>query len=147
MRRAERTATVDAPPSEVYAFLSDIRNLPRWQSGVERADLTSDGAVAIGSTALVERRVLGQEVRADLRVVALEPERRIVLETDAGGLHVEASVGLAPAGDGQTQVTFGMAMEATSFFMRPAEPMVAAAAENDIADSLQRLTSVFRRSS
>ncbi|HKR55375.1 MAG TPA: SRPBCC family protein, partial [Gemmatimonadales bacterium] len=138
---------VDAPASEVYAFLAEIANLPRWQSGVERAELTSSGPVGVGSTAVVERRVLGQQVRADLRVAALEPDRRIVLETDASGLHVEASVGLEPEGADRTRVTFGMAMEATSFFMRTVEPMVASAAENDIAESLDRLSSVFAKRS
>jgi carbon monoxide dehydrogenase subunit G len=143
MRRAERSAEVSAATDEVYAFVSEIGNLPRWQSGVLRAEQTSPGPIQVGSTAAVERRVMGQRVQADLRVAELEPPRRIVLETDASGLHVEASVSLEPVDDHRCRVTFGMALEATSFFMQAVEPMVAQAAESDIADSLARLQEVF----
>lgn len=143
VRQAERTAEVDAPTDRVYAFLVDVGNLPRWMSGVMRAELTSPGPLAVGSTAVVERRLLGQFIRADLRVAELEPNRKIVLSTEASGIQVDVSVALEPVDAERTRVTFGMALEATSFFMRTVEPMVAAAAEDDISDSLARLQAEF----
>jgi carbon monoxide dehydrogenase subunit G len=143
VRQAERTADVGAPADQVYAFLADIGNLPRWMSGVSRAELTSTGPLGVGSTAVVERRLLGQHIRADLRVSALDPDRRIVLTTEASGIRVEASVAIQPIDAERSRVTFGMVMEATSFFMRTVEPMVARAAEDDISDSLDRLQEAF----
>jgi carbon monoxide dehydrogenase subunit G len=143
VRRAERTAEIAAPAEEVYAFLSDIANLPRWQSGVLKAEQTSPGPIAVGATATIERRVMGQKIGAELRVAQLEPNRRIVLETDSSGLHVEASVSIEAVDVGHCRVTFGMAMNATSFFMQAVEPMAAQAAEGDIGESLARLQEVF----
>ncbi len=139
MKSAERSAVLDHPAEIVFAFLADIGNLARWQSGVVRAEQTSPGAVGVGTTAVVERRLLGQEVRADMRVTRFEPGRAIVLETDASGLHVQASIDLESIGDGQCRVTFGMTMDATNVFMRPLEAMVAQAAEGDIGASLEAL--------
>jgi carbon monoxide dehydrogenase subunit G len=143
VRRSEQSAEIPAPAEEVFAFLSDITNLPRWQSGVVRAEQTSPGGMAVGATASIERRVMGQRVQADLRVAELVPNGRIVLETDASGLHLEASVEIEPIDVGHCRVTFGMALQATSFFMQAVEPMAAQAAEGDIADSLARLQEVF----
>jgi carbon monoxide dehydrogenase subunit G len=143
VREASRSAEVAAGAEEVFAFLSDIHNLPRWQSGVLHAELTSPGPVAVGSTAVVERKVLGQLVHADLHVSELEPPRRVVLATDTAGLHVEATVGIEPLSTGRCRVTFGMAMQASGFFMQAVEPMVAQAAEADIGDSLSRLQEIF----
>jgi carbon monoxide dehydrogenase subunit G len=143
VRRAEHSAEVAASAEEVYAFLADIGNLPRWQSGVVLAEQTSPGPIAVGGMATIERRVLGQSVKADLRVAELEPNRRIVLETDASGLHVEASVSIEPIDANRSRVTFGMGMQATSFFMQAVEPMAAQAADGDIAESLERLKEVF----
>lgn len=143
MRRAEQTAEVAAPAEEVYAFLTEIANLPRWQSGVVEAEQTSPGPMAVGSTAAIERRIMGQRIRADLRVVELVPNRRIVLETEASGLHLEASVAIEPVDVGHSRVTFRMALNATSFFMQAVEPMAAQAAESDIGESLARLQEVF----
>lgn len=143
MRRAEQTAEVAAPAEEVYAFLAETANLPRWQSGVVEARQTSPGPMAVGATATIERRIMGQKVRADLRVAELVPNRRIVLETETSGLHLEASVALEPVDVGHCRVTFGMALNATSFFMQAVEPMAAQAAESDIGESLARLQEVF----
>ncbi len=123
----------------VFAFLADIGNLPRWQSGVVRAEQTSPGPVTVGTTAILERRLMGQDVRADLRVTRFEPGHAIVLETDASGLHVVATIELEAIDADHCHVTFGMAMEATNIFMRPLEAMVAQAAEGDIGASLEAL--------
>lgn len=143
MKRAEHSAVVDGTAEEVFAFLADVGNLPRWQAGVTRAEQTSPGPMAVGSTARVDRRLLGQEVGADLRVTRLEPGRELVLTTDAAGLHVDASITLEPLDDARCRVTFGMAMEASSVFMKPVEAMVAQAAESDIAASLEALQRAF----
>lgn len=143
MRHAERSALVDGSAEAVFAFVSDIGNLPRWQSGVTRAEQTSPGPVGQGATARVDRRIAGQEVGADLVVRRFEPPRALELVTDAAGLHVEATVSVEPVDDGHSRVTFGMAMEATSIFMKPLEAMVAQAAESDIAASLAAVQRVF----
>jgi len=145
VRRSEQTAEIPASAEEVFAFLADIANLARWQSGVVRVEQTSPGPMAVGSTAAIERRVMGQRFQADLRVAELVPNRRIVLETDASGMHLEASVAIDPIDPGHCRVTFGMALRATSFFMKAVEPMAAQAAEGDIADSLVRVLEVFAK--
>jgi len=139
VRSAERSADIGHPAEEVFAFLADIGNLPRWQSGVVRAEQTSPGPLAVGTTGTIERRLMGQDVRADLLVTRLDPGRLLVLETEASGLHVEASIAVEPLETDRCRVTFGMEMDATSIFMRPLETMVAQAAEHDIGASLDGL--------
>ncbi len=143
MKTAERSTTLDHSADAVFAFLADIGNLPRWQSGVVRAEQTSPGPVGVGTTAVVERRLMGQDVRADLTVARFEPGRAIVLETDASGIHVEATIEVEPMDAEHCRVTFRMAMEATNVFMRPLEAMVAQAAEGDIGTSLEALRSAL----
>jgi carbon monoxide dehydrogenase subunit G len=143
VKEAKRSAEIPRPASEVFSFLADLENLPRWQSGVIRAELTSPGTIGVGSTAVVERRMFGQQIVADLVVSAYEPPRRIVLETEASGVSIQASVEIEPLGPDSCRVTFGMAMETTGFFMKAVEPMVAQAAETDIEASLARLGEVL----
>ena len=143
MKEAERSAEIPRPAPEVFSFLADLENLPLWQSGVVRAEMTSAGPIGVGSTAVVERRMFGQQIVADLVVSAYDPPRRIVLETEASGLSVQASVEIEPLNADSCRVTFGMAMETTGFFMKAVEPMVAQAAETDIEASLARLREVL----
>jgi uncharacterized membrane protein len=143
VKEAERSTEIPRPAEEVFAYLSNLGNLPAWQSGVVRAEQTSPGPIGVGSRAVVERRVFGQQIVADLVVSIYEPPRRIVLETEASGVSVQASVEIEPLDGGRCRVTFGMAMEASGFFMKAVEPMVAQAAEADIEASMARLREVF----
>ena len=143
MRQAERSAEISRPAEEVFAFLSNLENLPRWQSGVLRAELTTPGPIGVGSKAVVERRMFGQQIVADLVVTAYEPPQRIVLATEASGVSVDASVVVQELDDRRCRVTFGMVLQTASFFMKAVEPMVAEAAETDIEASLSRLVEVL----
>jgi carbon monoxide dehydrogenase subunit G len=143
VKQAERSAEIPLPADEVFAFLSNLENLPRWQSGVLRAELTSPGPIGVGSKAVVERRFFGQRIAADLEVTVYEPPRRMVLETETSGVSVQASVEIEPLEPNGCRVTFGMAMETSGFFMQAVEPIVAQAAEADIEASLIRLREVL----
>ena len=138
MRHVERSADLPVDPERAFAFLADLSNLPRWQSGVTRAEQTSDGPIAVGSTARVETHVMGQGVEADLRVTELDPPRRLVLATEVAGIKVDAILTLE-AHDGGSRATFGMDIAGGGLFGGAMEGMVAGAAEGELEASLTRL--------
>ena len=142
MRTASASAIVPATPSEVFAFLADLENLPRWQSGVVSAELTTPGEIAVGSRAHVARDLLGQRIEVDITVVGYEPGRRVELQSAASGVGVQARLDLEPD-PGGTAVTFAMDIKAQSIFMAPIEGMIAGAAQQDLADSLERVRAHF----
>ena len=63
---------VSRSPDDVWAFLADLRNAPKWDRSVARATLTSDGPVGIGS--IVETTSPGGK-RQSFRIMAFEPPR------------------------------------------------------------------------
>jgi uncharacterized protein YndB with AHSA1/START domain len=138
MRRVEATQTIAAPPQAVFAFVSDLANLPLWQSGVLSAEATSPDPPRVGSTAHVVRELLGQRLAVDLTVTGYEPGQRLALESAASGVGVAAAIELAPAPEG-TLVRFGMEIRAQNMFMAPLEGAIAGAAASDLATSLVRL--------
>ena len=71
--RAELTLEIARTPEEVFAYLSDIANLPKWQPGVR--------------SAVQERRphrrdplVLGREMHTTLEIVESEAPRVFALK-------------------------------------------------------------------
>jgi carbon monoxide dehydrogenase subunit G len=144
VKRLERTQRIPSDRESLWAFLIDLDNLPRWQSGVESVELTTPGPIAIGSVAHVRRSLMGQALSVDLRVTALETGRLLSLVSEASGFKVEAALTLAP-GDGATDLSFGMTVSATNPFMGAVEGMVASAADQDIATSLDRLRTLFTK--
>ena len=143
MQRVERTARILAPPSEVFAYLSDLDNLAEWQSGIVSAERVDTGAMRVGSSARVTRQLMGQRLDVPLTVTDYEPPSRLGIASEVSGVKAAAMLDLAAAEDGTaTEISFAMDIRGsgmTSFM----EPMIAGAARGDIETSLQRLQARF----
>jgi carbon monoxide dehydrogenase subunit G len=138
MRRVQGTAFIPASPAEVYAFLSEPTNLPRWQEGVVSSVRTSPPPTVAGSTGQVVIEMMGQRVTADTTIREAVQDRRLVIATKASGMSVVGALDLRPA-EGGTQLTFSSEVKAESFFMGPLEGVVADVAESHLDTSLARL--------
>jgi carbon monoxide dehydrogenase subunit G len=142
MRRVERNADIAASPAEIYAFLADPANLPRWQTGIVSAERTSPAPTQRGSTARVVRELMGQRIAADITVTEAVPDHRLVVSSTVSGISVTASLDLTPQ-DAGTRVVFAMEIRAQNVFMAPVEGMVAGGAEQELDSSLARLRSAL----
>ena len=68
--------TIDRPVVEVFAYVTDVRNLPEWQDSAKSAEWIEEGR------RFRERRhFLGRTAELELQVTALEPERRFEVRT------------------------------------------------------------------
>ncbi len=138
MRRVEAGITIAAPPEAVFAFVADLANLPRWQSGIVSAERTSPDPVGVGSTARVVRDMAGQSLTVDLTITDFEPGRRLALASAASGVSVTATLEMEP-NDDATVVRSGIEIKAGSVFMAPLEGVIANAAGGELASGLERL--------
>ncbi|HKO33303.1 MAG TPA: SRPBCC family protein [Candidatus Limnocylindria bacterium] len=138
MRRVEAGITIAAPPEAVFAFVADLANLPRWQSGILSAERTSPDPVGVGSTARVVRDMAGQSLTVDLTITDFEPGRRLALASAASGVSVTATLEMEP-NDDATVVRSGIEIKAGSMFMAPLEGVIANAAGGELASGLERL--------
>ena len=138
MRRVEAGITIAAPPEAVFAFVADLDNLPRWQSGIVSTQRTSPDPIGVGSTARVVRDLAGQSLTVDLTITDFEPGRRLALASQASGVSVTATLEMEPVGDG-TVARSGIEIKAGSVFMAPLEGMIAGAAAGELASGLERL--------
>ena len=145
MKRVERSARIEAPPDEVFAYLSDLEKLSEWQAGVVSARRTSEGPMGVGATALVTREVVGNRVEAPLTITEHDPPRRLAIGSEVSGVKAHATLDFEPSEDGEaTDLTFAMEIRGSGFtgFM---EGMIASAAGGDIDASLERLKERFTR--
>jgi carbon monoxide dehydrogenase subunit G len=70
--RAEVVVEIARSPEEVFAYLVDVSNLPRWQSGVHSAE-------RVGERVHERRTMLGRELSTELQIEAEEPPRLFTL--------------------------------------------------------------------
>ena len=138
MRRVDASLEIPASPDRVFAFVADLDNLPKWQTGIVSARMTSAPPVRAGSTAHVVRELMGQQLAVDVTITEFEPGSRLGLRSAASGIGIEAFLDLAPSDQGSL-VRFAMEISAQNVFMRALEGTVAGAAAGDLAASLDRL--------
>ncbi|HLX31270.1 MAG TPA: SRPBCC family protein [Gaiellaceae bacterium] len=70
---AELTIEIARTPEDVFAYLTDVANLPEWQSGVKGAELR-DGRI------VETRSFLGREMRTTLEIVERDEPKVFTLE-------------------------------------------------------------------
>jgi uncharacterized protein YndB with AHSA1/START domain len=73
----ENTIQIKRPQNEVFRFLSDLENLPKWNYFVTQVKKVSKGPIGIGTTYHQIRKTDEQT----LQIVELEPQRKIGVTT------------------------------------------------------------------
>ena len=95
---------VDRPPQDVFAFLSNPLNLPKWQAMVGSIEQATPGATAVGSKYTVHAELLGRHIDGVMEITAFEPPAKFGFINQAGPMQVTVTVTLKPAGTG-TKIT------------------------------------------
>ena len=77
MLEFENTIPIDRPMDEVFAFLSDFENIPKWNYYVLEVRQLSEHPIGIGTTYHQVRKTDEQ----DFRIIEFEPGYTVVVKT------------------------------------------------------------------
>jgi carbon monoxide dehydrogenase subunit G len=91
--RAELAVEIARTPEEVYDYLTDVSNLPRWQSGVHAARRE-------GSQIHESRHMLGRELQTTLEIEEDERPRVFTLRAVNSPVPFTVRHELEPSGSG-----------------------------------------------
>lgn len=109
MPAAEHQVTIARPVAEVFAYVADGLNGPKWRPGVLDIALVSGS----GAGAVYRQGVKGpggRRIDADYRVTAFEPDRHLAFAAIAGPVRPTGDYHFEATGDG-TRVTFALRAE------------------------------------
>jgi carbon monoxide dehydrogenase subunit G len=90
---AEVVVDIDRTPEDVYAYLTDVSNLPKWQSGVHSARRE-------GSLIHESRHMLGRELNTTLEIVEEDPPNVFALRAVNSPVPFSVRHELEPSGGG-----------------------------------------------
>lgn len=132
---------IDRPGEEVFAFVSDASNNPRWQKGQRSCVWTSPPPTGVGSTYEQEARFLGRTVTSRFEVTEYEPGRSITIRSTEGSFPITVRRSVEPLGDGRSRVTAEIEGEPGGFFrlVGPALRRLAQRSVDADYDRLQQL--------
>ncbi|HEY3544277.1 MAG TPA: SRPBCC family protein [Gaiellaceae bacterium] len=96
--RAELTVEIARTPEQVFDYLTDVSNLPAWQSGVHSARRDGDRIHE-------SRHLLGRELSTTLAIDEEERPRLFVIRALDSPVPFSVRHELTPAADGGTRMT------------------------------------------
>ena len=84
MTKFEKSILINRPAEEVWKFMSQVENMPKWDRGVLEARQTSKDPAGVGSTIQVVRQLLGRRRIANLRVSEYVPNQSLAVQARRG---------------------------------------------------------------
>lgn len=119
--RVERT--IDRPAGDVFAFISDMRNNPRWQNGMRRCEWVTPPPTCVGSRYDQEASFLGKKILSTFEVTVYEPGRVFEATTVKSSFPITFHREVRPIDDRTSRVQAVITGDASGFF-KLAEPVL-----------------------
>jgi uncharacterized protein YndB with AHSA1/START domain len=137
MIRVEESVIVQRPVEEVFAFVADQTNGPRWQSGLLEVRRITGEPIGLGTKHTAVRKFMGRRLEATNEYVVYEPNKEVTFKGTAGSAEFQHSYLTKSTAEG-TVVTSRMEMESKGLFGL-AEPLINRSLRREFATSLGEL--------
>ena len=113
---------INRPVEEVFAFVSNPENNPKWSSLSREVTITSAGPIGVGTTYRSVVAFLGRRIEGETEITEYEPNRSFAEKSKSGPFPVENRTTFERV-DGGTRVNFTTVAEPGGFF-KLAEPLL-----------------------
>ena len=100
MRSFTYSEHIERTPDQVFAFMIDFAQAPRWRSLVRRIDVVGGGTLHQGSELLLTIDVMGKTRQVVSEIWSYDPPRRIGFRNTASNITAQFEYVLAPEGSG-----------------------------------------------
>jgi len=87
----EKIITINRPIAEVFTYVSDLQNGPKWQPELLGVQRLTKGPLGIGTQFSSTRKIMGQNLETSIEFVAYEPNSKYVIKSISGPLPFEQS--------------------------------------------------------
>jgi uncharacterized protein YndB with AHSA1/START domain len=141
MATFEIKLAIHRPIEDVFAFISNAENLPRWRAATLEVKPISSGAPSVGSIFKGRFTFLGRPFEGNLEIIAHEPHQSYATRLTEGPFPLEAHYTLESA-NGSTRVTLVIQGEPGGFF-KLAEPLVVSMAKRSYEADLHNLREIL----
>ena len=143
MIEAEGSVIIERPVEDVFAYVADQTNAPRWQAGLVEVRRTTGGPIGVGTRHTAVRSFMGQMLEVGNEYVTFEPNRVVAFTGASGPLTFRASYIVEATTEG-ARLTSTIAIQAGGVFDDP-EVLTATELRRDIDANLATLKTLLER--
>jgi carbon monoxide dehydrogenase subunit G len=140
--RFENAVTIRRPPHEVFEFLADFENVPKWNYAIVETRKASGGPVGVGTT-YRQTRSLPSPAEETFEITEFESDRRLAIYGDLGPFKGTLAYDLEDANEG-TLLTNAANLEAHGV-LKLAAPLASGRVGQAVAANLQKLKEILEK--
>ena len=141
MARIEESVEIKRPVDKVFAYTTDAKSWPKWQSIILEAEQTSQGPWCVGTTTKGTSRMMGLSMKWTAKVAEYEPNRKWAKNITCGSMIIEEHVTYDPI-EGRIKFTIVYDMKVGGF-LKLFSPMVVCSMRKETKKSLSNLKSIL----
>ena len=141
MARIEDSIQVKCPVDKVFAYTTDAKNWPKWQSFIPEAEQTSQGPMTVGATFKGVNRVMGRSMKWTAVATEYESNKKWGKKIASGDVAIEEHMTYSPV-EGGTTFTIVYNMKAGGF-LKLLLPMMAGSLRKETKKSLGNLKRIL----
>ncbi len=134
MAHAQAAVNVYRSAQEVFDFLADGTNNPKWHPGILNVQKVTDGDVGVGTRfaqTIQGKGRFSRPVRADYEITVFEPGQILGFKLTAGPLRAEGRY-MIGSDEGTTTVQFDLQLPPITLFQKFKDKSMQKALEQDV---------------
>jgi uncharacterized protein YndB with AHSA1/START domain len=93
---------INRSPADVFKFVTDFRNMPKWYEAVERVTVTTSGPSGIGTRFHMIRSLPGGPAHNDVEVISYRVDEEVALASINGPTPFQYRYRFEPTTNGTT---------------------------------------------
>jgi len=141
MAKIKESVEINRPPDMVFAYTTDAKYWPKWQSTIPDAEQTSEGPVGVGATFKGAIRMMGLTMKWTATATEYEPNRKFGKNIACGKIANEQHNTYKPI-EGGTEFAIEYDMTVGGL-MKLFSPMIISATRKGLKKALGNLKSVL----
>ena len=141
MARVEESMDIKCPVDKVFAYTTEAKSWPKWQSFIMEAEQTSQEPMGVGTTFKGTNRMMGRSMKWTARVTEYEPNRKWAKNITCGSVIIEERMTYDPL-EGRIKFTIVYDMKVGGF-LKLFSPMVVSSTRKETKKSLSNLKGIL----
>jgi uncharacterized protein YndB with AHSA1/START domain len=129
----EKIITINRPIEEVFAYVGEAGNGPKWQSALVEAKRITKGPLGVGAQYSSVRNFMGRRMESVMQYTTYEPNQKIVFKTISGSSPFVQTFLFEPV-PGGTRLTTRLELE-TPGLMGLAKPLIASGLKREVDEN------------
>jgi uncharacterized membrane protein len=136
------SVTIGRHVGEVFAFVADRTNIPKWQSDIVQSQPVSEGPIGLGTRFDEVVRIMGRNIKTTCEITEYEQDQLMAFNSNsAAGINYSGRFTLEPVEAG-TRVNLSGTVTLSGLW-RLAEPFFALEVKSAVEQELRNLKSLL----